>query len=404
MKYVADTIQTPVPVSPDDNEPPLQASDRPSPQPEEEEESDDQDADAEVGSTGSLDVINVDTDRDDTRATGHMGKSSSVAWAKRTAEECEQISRQGLASGSNGPGFALASYHTEDADIEIFDTSDTSPFDWPNPKEADALVKLYFDHVHETFPILDKAMFMLRYHGFSRGIRDLSKEDVIWLATFNVVFAIGAVYLHLTIEDKDRNRNLHHDHLIFFTRAKALYLDQGLLYEDARVPTTCALGLLSLYFLATCRLNRYVSSISQLATAANVIRAWTTCGLAIRDALTLGLHVRSEAKNLSDVEKEHRVRLWWSLYSLECSLNELTGRPSCISDRDISTPLPLNIDEDELVAGKSLYDGMEDVQQSGGSSRRNSAGSRGSRGSKSMLFPFHLLIPFLLRFISDLHR
>jgi hypothetical protein len=264
LKYLADTIQTPIPVSPDENEPPLQTSDRRSPQPEEEEESDDQDADAEVGSTGSLDVINVDTDRDDTRATGHMGKSSSVAWAKRTAEEWEQSSRQGSASYKHEPGFALASYHTEDADIELFDTSGINPFDWPDPEQANKLVRIYFDHVHETFPILDKAVFMLRYQGFSRKTRDLLKEDLIWLATFNVVFAIGAVYLHLTIEDKDRNRNLHHDHLIFFTRAKSLYLDQGLLYEDARVLTTCALGLLSLYFLATCRLNRYVFSVHNL--------------------------------------------------------------------------------------------------------------------------------------------
>jgi hypothetical protein len=262
MKYLADTIQTPIPVSPDENEPPLQASDRPSPQPEheEEEESDEQDvdADAEIGSTGSLDVINVDTDRDDTRATGHMGKSSSVAWAKRTAEECEQRSRQGSASGKYESGIALASYHTEDADIEFFDASHIAPIDWPDPKTADALVEAYFDHVHEAFPILDRAAFMLRYKGFNRGATDLLKEDLIWLATFNIVFAIGAVYFNLTTESKDRSRTLHHDHLIFFTRAKALYLDQGLLYEDARIPTTCALGLLGLYFLATCRLNRFV--------------------------------------------------------------------------------------------------------------------------------------------------
>jgi hypothetical protein len=107
-------------------------------------------------------------------------------------------------------------------------------------------------------------------------------------------------------------------------------------------------------------------------------RAWTICGLAIRHALTLGLHVRSEAKDLSDVDKEHRVRLWWSLYSLECLLNKLTGRPSCISDRDIGTPLPINISEDDFQQGQPLYDRMEDVQQSGESSRRGSRASRGT--------------------------
>src|SRR4051812_14837825 len=86
------------------------------------------------------------------------------------------------------------------------------------------------------------------------------------------------------------------------------------------------------------------------------VRAWTICGLAIRHALTLGLHVRNEAMDLSDMNKEHRVRVWWSLYSLECLLNQLTGRPSCISDRDISTPLPVNLDVDSLPPEYPLYD------------------------------------------------
>lgn len=106
-------------------------------------------------------------------------------------------------------------------------------------------------------------------------------------------------------------------------------------------------------------------------------RAWTFCGVAIRHSLTLGLHVRSEAQDLSDVEKEHRIRLWWSLYSLECILNELTGRPSCISDRDISTPLPLNLDEDDFHPSQTLYD-----------RRRKGSGTSSRRGSGSLKSTF----------------
>ena len=58
-------------------------------------------------------------------------------------------------------------------------------------------------------------------------------------------------------------------------------------------------------------------------------------GLAIRHAMALGLHVRSQAKDLTDVNKEIRYRIWWSLYSLEQLLSALTGRPSCVRDRDI---------------------------------------------------------------------
>jgi hypothetical protein len=71
--------------------------------------------------------------------------------------------------------------------------------------------------------------------------------------------------------------------------------------------------------------------------------------------MALGLHVRSETRDLSDMDKELRVRLWWSLYCLERLLDELTGRPSCISDRDISTPLPINVDESQFRRDYPLY-------------------------------------------------
>ena len=89
----------------------------------------------------------------------------------------------------------------------------------------------------------------------------------------------------------------------------------------------------------------------------------------------MGLHVRSEVEALSDVDKEHRVRLWWSLYSLEVLLNELTGRPSCISDRDISTPLPVNIDEKDFLLSRPLYEREGSTYSS--SSRRGSKGKLG---------------------------
>jgi len=82
--------------------------------------------------------------------------------------------------------------------------------------------------------------------------------------------------------------------------------------------------------------------------------------------------VRNEADDTPDVEKEHRVRLWWSLYCLECSLSELLGRPTCISDRDISTPFPLNVNEVELSAGQDLYEKRAQSGHSSDSSRQAS--------------------------------
>jgi hypothetical protein len=200
-----------------------------------------------------LDVVNVDTDLDDTRETGHIGKSSAVAWAKRTAEECNQSTEEPTTIGRRDTGFTQASYHTEDADIEPFDDSNVHPYDWPDPKLADNMIQSYFDHIHNTLPIVDKAAFMSKYDELIRRPDQLPSEDPVWLAKINIVFAISSVYFDLT---KSPNQVNYQDHLVYCARAKKLFLDQGLLYQDARILTTCALGLLSLYFVTTCRLNR----------------------------------------------------------------------------------------------------------------------------------------------------
>lgn len=61
--------------------------------------------------------------------------------------------------------------------------------------------------------------------------------------------------------------------------------------------------------------------------------------------MALGLHVRNVSTDISDAEKELRIRLWWSTYSLERFLNGILGRPSSISDRDIGTPMPSSGDD-----------------------------------------------------------
>ena len=184
-----------------------------------------------------------------------MGKASAVSWAKRTTEEVRRTSQQDSQVGGLDTGFTLSSYHVEDADVEYVDTSNVNPYDWPVNNLADTLVRLYFDHAHDTFPILDRARFMARYRSFERGSSNLEASDVIFLGTVNVVFAISAVFADLTNCEGQRQVD---DHLIYSARAKMLCMDQSFIIQDARISTTCFLALLSLYYVSNGKLNRYV--------------------------------------------------------------------------------------------------------------------------------------------------
>lgn len=75
-------------------------------------------------------------------------------------------------------------------------------------------------------------------------------------------------------------------------------------------------------------------------------RAWHIIGLAIRYAQTLGLNLRNDVDDFDEVEKELRVRMWFTLYSVENLLCFMTGRPASIQDKDCSAPLPRPMDDE----------------------------------------------------------
>jgi hypothetical protein len=212
---------------------------------------------AEVGSPGSLDVINEDTNRDEhTRAAGFMGKSSAVTWVQRAKKaathdlEDERRVRRSTGTAAHG-SFTDSTYHAEPGDIPTIQAEEVNALEWPPAAVARALVDSYFDKVHVSFPILSKNDFYKKFETFPKD--QLSTEDQSWLAVANIVFAIGAKFAHLTNADY---RGDYRDHLVYYARASALGMDQRTLNQDPELQHTACLGVLGLYLLATDRLNR----------------------------------------------------------------------------------------------------------------------------------------------------
>lgn len=69
--------------------------------------------------------------------------------------------------------------------------------------------------------------------------------------------------------------------------------------------------------------------------------AYLYIGLALRMAINLGLHQESPATSkLSELEKEHHRRVFWSIYSLDRILSLKSGYPVAILDEDIGVKMP----------------------------------------------------------------
>lgn len=83
-------------------------------------------------------------------------------------------------------------------------------------------------------------------------------------------------------------------------------------------------------------------------------RAWVTIGSAVRHAQALGMHLRMNIPYLCEREQELRVRIWWSIFTLERGIDELLGRPSCIAEHFVAAPMPMNIEQRDFENSEHL--------------------------------------------------
>ncbi|KAK5461123.1 Transcriptional activator [Exophiala xenobiotica] len=68
--------------------------------------------------------------------------------------------------------------------------------------------------------------------------------------------------------------------------------------------------------------------------------AFLYIGLALRMAISLGLHQEVDDPMMDLVEREHRRRVWWSVYSMDRIISVKSGNPVSIHDEDIDVSWP----------------------------------------------------------------
>lgn len=79
----------------------------------------------------------------------------------------------------------------------------------------------------------------------------------------------------------------------------------------------------------------------------------STCGLAVRTAYMLGLHLEPP-QSMPRRERETRKRLWWTLYVLETKMSMNLGRPFLLHDSSTTCSLPADDREIAMLVGSSF--------------------------------------------------
>ncbi|EXJ77315.1 hypothetical protein A1O3_09541 [Capronia epimyces CBS 606.96] len=172
-------------------------------------------------------------------------------------------------------------------------------------------------YIGTIFSFLSEDDFNVRLkHVYSRLPILSDKDDCLIYCQVLLVFALGQMYSVNQWTGNDGPPGF-----AYFKHALKFLPD---VHEDSSILFVEVLSYVGYYMQA---LNRRDA-------------AYLYLGLALRMAVSLGLHQEVLDQNIGAFERERRRRVWWSTYSLERLLCVTSGHPISIQDDDIDVSLP----------------------------------------------------------------
>ena len=178
---------------------------------------------------------------------------------------------------------------------------------------VDTLVDAYFLHYHPTFPILHETTFRQHY----RNLNDRPKGS--WHTLANLVAALGSFVSSRSSDDIDIN---------LFNAVKSNLTIDAL--------EAGSLGLVQAFAMAA----NYLQKRNRPNSGYNY------GGVALRLAISLGLHKEFPDWKTAPLKKEIRRRVWWSLCVLDVGATITYGRPLNWPHAGVEAHFPLNINEE----------------------------------------------------------
>ncbi|EEQ85517.2 transcriptional regulatory protein GAL4 [Blastomyces dermatitidis ER-3] len=196
----------------------------------------------------------------------------------------------------------------------------THPGIAPSQVVAQTVIDAYFANYHTSYPFLHEETFRAQFNEQIPRPRGHA-----WPILLNTVLALGAWTLG------DDNVDIHET---FYNEANR-YLQDVSVFEVGNLACVQAFLLLSNYTQKRNKLNT----------------GWNYLGLAIRMALSLGLHKEFPQWNISLLQREMRRRVWWGTFIFDSGASITFGRPILLPDACIMDAKQVkNIPETALTA------------------------------------------------------
>lgn len=205
-----------------------------------------------------------------------------------------------------------------------------------SPTQEEYFLDLFWQSYHTSlFPILDESEFREHYRSLWVGSGATRNPS----ALADIVVAISMQYgISMVPATKQGGIVENNDATIagrwYYRRCQIL-----LAYEmESPSLSTMQSHLLSCVYLCCGTFQNMADS---------------TCGLAVRTAYMLGLHLEPPS-TMSLRDREIRKRVWWSLYVLDSKIGMKLGRPFLLHDSHATPSLPGDSHDAAAVSGSSF--------------------------------------------------
>lgn len=182
---------------------------------------------------------------------------------------------------------------------------------------VDTLIDAYFALYHPTFPILHEPSFREQYARLSGRV-----SRSTWHTLANLVAALGSFVSSTSSDDT---------HATLFNAVKANLSVDSL--ETGSITLVQTFAMAANYLQKRNRPNS----------------GYNYGGIALRLAISLGLHKEFRGWQTTPFKKEIRRRVWWSLCVLDVGATVTYGRPLNWPQVGVDIPFPLNIHEKVCV-------------------------------------------------------
>lgn len=203
--------------------------------------------------------------------------------------------------------------------FNVQNTTNPSRKELPTKDYAVYLVNTVKFHICQIYHLFQEDLLMHKLQVFydTPGDCTTSTIDRLWYVQLLVVLAFGKALLVQNVVRDGLPRGVE-----YFKLALEILPPTYAFYADP-ILSVELLGCISLYFQSIDQRNH----------------AYTYLGIAMRIALTQGLHREYEGGGLDEEERHRRRKVWWTIYILDRKFSILMGAPNPIRDEDATVRL-----------------------------------------------------------------